>query len=129
MPKRLFDDHAAPGAVRLADKVRATEALDDRPEELVGHGQVEQHVAVALSVALLREPGLQSVVDLGPREISREKCHAAREPVPGLLIDAIGPELSAAIGRERLQHLPQVASPGLRIGIATSDADDREAIG
>ena len=85
MAERLFDDHAAPGAVGLAGQVGAAEMLDDGPEELVSHGQIEQHVAVALLGALLRKQGLQPAVDLGLGEIPSEKCHASRKPVPGLL--------------------------------------------
>jgi hypothetical protein len=59
MAERLFDDHAAPGAVGLAGKICAAKMLNDRPEELVGNGQVEQHVTVALLGALLRKQGLQ----------------------------------------------------------------------
>ena len=127
--ERLFDDHAAPGAVRLAGQFRATEMLDDGREELVGHGQVEQHVATALFGASLCEQGLQPAVDLGLGEIPRQEQHASREPVPGRLIDAIGLELSAAIDSERLHHLPQAAAPGLRVDVSTADTDDREAIG
>src|SRR5262245_36002144 len=112
VPERLFDDHAAPTAVRLAGQLRATKMLNDGAEKLVGNGEVEQHVTVSLGGALLREPALQLAVNLGLREIALDKGHTVLEPIPGRLIDSSGPELSPAVSNERFHHLPKVVPPG-----------------
>ena len=50
----LLDDHAAPGAVRLAGQVGVAEPLDDGPEVPVRNRQVEEHIGIAaLTCALL----------------------------------------------------------------------------
>ena len=109
-----------PGAAKL---------FDHRAEELLGHRQIEQHIArILLPHLRIHQQLPELAVGLGLGEVAAHVVHAVNEPRPSLFVDRRDLLLVPAAARERLHHLGQALAPLLGGLFVVIDADDGEVV-
>ena len=131
--ERLFDDHAAPvfrvPAVLVPvflEQAGFAEMGDDRAEEAVGDGQVEQ--AVAAGVGFLVDVLLQLLVQAVVVEVALDVGDVAGQALPGVLIDLVDPAFAGGLADEAFHHLVQAVAPLVGIEVGEIDPDQLEVL-
>ena len=112
--KRLFDDDAPPAAVFFLGQPGRAEALDDRAEQLLGDGKVEQHIAAGLELRLdLFEQIGKLAVGVGAGEIAGEMSDAAGDQIPCLGVERLALAAGPGVRDKALDALGQIVAKGV----------------
>src|SRR5215469_8906427 len=120
MSEGFFDDHPPPRSVRLFGQSGVTELLDDRSEEALADGQIEQDIDDAVLLSLLGQRLLEMSEGLSLRKIRRQIVHTTGEPRRGFV--------DPARRRQRLYHFGQALGPLLGRLVVTIDPNNGEPV-
>src|SRR5271169_293418 len=96
--KRLFDNDPTPTAVLLLSQPGGAKALDDRTEQLLGDGEVEQDIAPGLGFPLdLFEQIRKLAVGVRGGEIAGEMGDATGDQIPCLGVERLAVAAGAGV--------------------------------
>ena len=102
--ERLFDDDAPPAAVLFLGEPGLADPLDDRAEQLLGDGEVEQHIAAGLVLGFdLVEQFGQPAIGIGRGKIAGEMGNAGGEEIPGLGVERLAGAARGGV-RDKAAH-------------------------